>query len=128
MQGRAPALQVLPANHPPRVTCARPRDPRKRARVGDPLFLFEPVPLRALSPIDHIVSFRLIRWRLDRHACPKSSVHRLSKARATFATTRSGCVTLAEDLREKGVQARLDLWPGWQHDWPYWKEMIRTYV
>ena len=38
------------------------------------------------------------------------------------------CVTLAEDLREKGVAARLDLWPGWQHDWPYWKEMVRTYV
>jgi esterase/lipase superfamily enzyme len=38
------------------------------------------------------------------------------------------CVTLAEDLREKDVQARLDLWPGWQHDWPYWKEMMRNYV
>ena len=38
------------------------------------------------------------------------------------------CVNLAEDLREKGVDPRLDLWPGWQHDWPYWKEMMRTYV
>jgi len=38
------------------------------------------------------------------------------------------CVTLAEDLREKDVQARLDLWHGWQHDWPYWKEMMRNYV
>jgi esterase/lipase superfamily enzyme len=38
------------------------------------------------------------------------------------------CVTLAEDLREKNLQPRLDLWPGWQHDWPYWKEMMRTYV
>jgi esterase/lipase superfamily enzyme len=38
------------------------------------------------------------------------------------------CVTLAEDLRDKAVDARLDLWPGWQHDWPYWKEMMRTYV
>jgi esterase/lipase superfamily enzyme len=38
------------------------------------------------------------------------------------------CVTLAEDLRAKGVQTRLDLWPGWQHDWPYWKEMMRNYV
>jgi esterase/lipase superfamily enzyme len=38
------------------------------------------------------------------------------------------CVALAEDLREKGIQPRLDLWPGWQHDWPYWQEMMRTYV
>jgi esterase/lipase superfamily enzyme len=38
------------------------------------------------------------------------------------------CLALAEDLREKQVQPRLDVWPGWQHDWPYWKEMMRTYV
>jgi esterase/lipase superfamily enzyme len=38
------------------------------------------------------------------------------------------CVTLTEDLHDKDVHARLDIWPGWQHDWPYWKEMIRTYV
>ncbi len=31
-------------------------------------------------------------------------------------------------LREKGVDVRLDLWPGWSHDWPYWKEMLRRYV
>jgi len=31
-------------------------------------------------------------------------------------------------LQEKGVGARLDLWPGWAHDWPYWKEMMRKYV
>jgi esterase/lipase superfamily enzyme len=31
-------------------------------------------------------------------------------------------------LQEKGVAARLDLWPGWAHDWPYWKEMMRQYV
>jgi esterase/lipase superfamily enzyme len=38
------------------------------------------------------------------------------------------CVTLTEDLRAKDVHPRLDIWPGWQHDWPYWKEMMRTYV
>lgn len=31
-------------------------------------------------------------------------------------------------LREKGVDVALDLWPGWSHDWPYWKEMMRRYV
>jgi esterase/lipase superfamily enzyme len=31
-------------------------------------------------------------------------------------------------LREKGVDAALDLWPGWSHDWPYWKDMMRRYV
>ena len=31
-------------------------------------------------------------------------------------------------LREKGIDVALDLWPGWSHDWPYWKEMMRRYV
>lgn len=37
-------------------------------------------------------------------------------------------VRVAELMNEKGVGAQLDLWDGWQHDWPYWKEMMRTYV
>jgi len=37
-------------------------------------------------------------------------------------------VTLAEHLRGKGVDVRLDLWPGWQHDWPYWRRMLDTYL
>ena len=35
---------------------------------------------------------------------------------------------LAGMLRQKGVEARLDLWPGWSHDWPYWKDMMRRYL
>ena len=31
-------------------------------------------------------------------------------------------------LRDKGVDVRLDLWPGWAHDWPYWKDMMRRYL
>ena len=31
-------------------------------------------------------------------------------------------------LREKGVDVWLDLWPGWAHDWPYWKDMMRRYL
>jgi esterase/lipase superfamily enzyme len=37
-------------------------------------------------------------------------------------------VKLASLLRDKGVDVRLDLWPGWAHDWPYWKDMMRRYL
>jgi esterase/lipase superfamily enzyme len=35
---------------------------------------------------------------------------------------------LAGVLQEKGVAAALHIWDGWAHDWPYWKEMVDTYV
>ena len=31
-------------------------------------------------------------------------------------------------LRAKGVEVGLEIWPGWAHDWPYWKDMMRTYL
>ena len=31
-------------------------------------------------------------------------------------------------LQEKGVPATLHLWDGWAHDWPFWKEMVDTFV
>jgi esterase/lipase superfamily enzyme len=31
-------------------------------------------------------------------------------------------------LRQKEVDVRLDIWPGWAHDWPYWQEMIKRYL
>jgi esterase/lipase superfamily enzyme len=31
-------------------------------------------------------------------------------------------------LQSKGIQAGLDIWPGWAHDWPYWQEMMRRYL
>src|SRR6266487_79852 len=37
-------------------------------------------------------------------------------------------VTLGEQLRAKGIEVRLDLWPGWQHDWPYWQRMLDHYL
>ena len=40
----------------------------------------------------------------------------------------SDSVKVARLLRQKGVDVTLDLWPGWSHDWPYWKEMMRRYV
>jgi esterase/lipase superfamily enzyme len=35
---------------------------------------------------------------------------------------------LAGLLRAKGVEVGLDIWPGWAHDWPYWKDMMRKYL
>ena len=31
-------------------------------------------------------------------------------------------------LQEKGVRAALHLWNGWAHDWPFWKEMVDTFL
>ncbi len=31
-------------------------------------------------------------------------------------------------LNDKDLGVWLDVWPGWAHDWPYWKEMMRKYV
>jgi len=35
---------------------------------------------------------------------------------------------LAGLLQAKGVEVGLEIWPGWAHDWPYWKDMMRTYL
>jgi esterase/lipase superfamily enzyme len=40
----------------------------------------------------------------------------------------SESVRVGSLLNEKGVGVALDLWPGWSHDWSYWKEMMRRYV
>ncbi|MBJ7603742.1 MAG: esterase family protein [Candidatus Dormibacteraeota bacterium] len=37
-------------------------------------------------------------------------------------------LALADALRQRGVGVKLDLWPGWAHDWQYWKEMLRLYA
>jgi esterase/lipase superfamily enzyme len=34
----------------------------------------------------------------------------------------------AELLRAKDIAVRFDVWQGWAHDWPYWKEMLHRYV
>jgi esterase/lipase superfamily enzyme len=43
---------------------------------------------------------------------------------ANVAQTRR----IAALLRERDVDVAVDLWPGWSHDWMYWKDMIRRYV
>ncbi len=37
-------------------------------------------------------------------------------------------VRLSEVMQARGVPVQLDLWPGWQHDWPYWQAMVRRYL
>ncbi len=40
----------------------------------------------------------------------------------------SGSRAVVAALQEKGVPATLHLWNGWAHDWPYWKEMVDTFL
>jgi esterase/lipase superfamily enzyme len=35
---------------------------------------------------------------------------------------------LSRALWDKGVGNALRLWDGWSHDWPYWHDMLRTYI
>ena len=37
-------------------------------------------------------------------------------------------VKVARLFAEKGVPVELEIWPGWAHDWPYWKDMMRRYI
>jgi esterase/lipase superfamily enzyme len=37
-------------------------------------------------------------------------------------------VKVAGLFADKGVQVGLEIWPGWAHDWPYWKDMMRRYL
>lgn len=40
----------------------------------------------------------------------------------------AGSRRVGELMREKGIDVWLDIWDGWAHDWPYWKEMMRKYL
>ncbi|HKW59321.1 MAG TPA: esterase [Candidatus Dormibacteraeota bacterium] len=37
-------------------------------------------------------------------------------------------VKVARLFHAKGVEVGLEIWPGWAHDWPYWKDMMRRYL
>jgi esterase/lipase superfamily enzyme len=37
-------------------------------------------------------------------------------------------IEMSRRLWEKGIGNALRLWDGWAHDWPYWRQMIRTYI
>jgi esterase/lipase superfamily enzyme len=35
---------------------------------------------------------------------------------------------MSQVLWQKGIGNALRLWDGWAHDWPYWRQMVRTYI
>ena len=39
-----------------------------------------------------------------------------------------GSRQIVATLQQKGVPADLHLWNGWAHDWPFWKEMVDTFL
>ena len=41
---------------------------------------------------------------------------------------RASSERLSTVLWDKGIGNALRLWHGWCHDWPYWRDMIRTYI
>ena len=40
----------------------------------------------------------------------------------------AGSREIVAALQDKDVPATLHLWDGWAHDWPYWKEMVDTFL
>ena len=40
----------------------------------------------------------------------------------------AGSRQVVAELDAKGVPASLHLWNGWAHDWPFWKEMVDTFL
>jgi esterase/lipase superfamily enzyme len=40
----------------------------------------------------------------------------------------AGSRQVVATLQEKGVPATLHLWNGWAHDWPFWREMVDTFL
>jgi esterase/lipase superfamily enzyme len=40
----------------------------------------------------------------------------------------AGSRQIVDALQAKAVPAALHLWDGWAHDWPFWKEMVDTFL
>ena len=49
--------------------------------------------------------------------------HRARRSQSSPATKQ-----LSALLWDKGIGTLCAIWDGWAHDWPYWREMIRTYI
>jgi esterase/lipase superfamily enzyme len=64
----------------------------------------------------------------ERHLAPLRAMRPAVVAAGSEDDNVRDSVALAELLRAKGVEVRLDLWPGWQHDWPYWRRMLEAYL
>lgn len=64
----------------------------------------------------------------ERHLAPLRAMSPRIVATGSEDANVTDSITLAEQLRGRGVEVRLDLWPGWQHDWPYWQRMLDAYL
>ena len=64
----------------------------------------------------------------DRYLAPLRAMRPAVVATGSEDDNLRDSVALAELLRAKGVDVQLDLWPGWQHDWPYWRRMLEVYL
>ena len=40
----------------------------------------------------------------------------------------AGSRQIVATLQDKGIPAALHVWNGWAHDWPFWKEMVDTFL
>lgn len=66
--------------------------------------------------------------RDDAYLAPLRAMHPKVIATGQDDPNVDDSVRLAGLLREKGVDVGLEIWPGWAHDWPYWKDMMRRYL
>jgi esterase/lipase superfamily enzyme len=64
----------------------------------------------------------------ERHLAPLRAMALRVVATGSDDANVQDSVTLAGQLGARGVDVRLDLWPGWQHDWPYWQRMLDRYL
>ena len=64
----------------------------------------------------------------ERHLAPLRAMSLKVVATGTDDPNVGDSVALAQRLEAKEIEVRLDLWPGWQHDWPYWYRMLDQYL
>jgi esterase/lipase superfamily enzyme len=64
----------------------------------------------------------------ERHLAPLRAMRPAILATGSEDDNVRDSVKLAELLRTRDVDVQLDLWPGWQHDWSYWRRMLDTYL
>ena len=64
----------------------------------------------------------------ERHLGPIKAFEKKVIATGRDDANAGESIRAGEILKAKGVDVWLDVWDGWAHDWPYWKDMMRRYV
>jgi esterase/lipase superfamily enzyme len=64
----------------------------------------------------------------EAYLAPLRAMHPKVVATGSEDPNAQDSVRLGSLFRDKGIDVRLEVWPGWAHDWPYWKDMMRRYV